>query len=675
MFRRTCLVILSLVVSLLVVGLTACQRLDEGEPSVAAQREDGSQTAPDSAPQVSTKPTATVALRSNPETTQAAPADTGIIMQPLPALIDGFEIEAVPAPDLPPGNQPRFLVQPAHTVVHLSGYPDFEHLRRPSIAIYPVAEYAQLRLLAERQAERLQLILADWTAAQRLLADGALPYLPEANAVQIVQAKVEPISFEGGQGIRYLTQFVQDISPVVNRALHYTFQGMTDDGRFYVSAILPVSSSSLPQDIAAAQEDGFERFAFNFDQVRYQAYLDEQQAHLNSLESQDFNPSLTELDALIESLNLTRYEGPGPMPWTPEVPPAPDQVVDRFLDAYIAQGGFSGGAQLDNLALHPDLVAEVGAFMDSLNSQGILASRYDPLLMTTARPDDFGFDELRVGPALMDQVTAKVRVERHWHYSRAVSPIEFNLVWDGNRWLIRGVDSIIDRFPPTEPTLVAQQLMAMLTASTGQFSETDQWLAQINPAIVAPNSAIRLCDQIWPVGFAIEGSYIQQPAPWLSSNVEAEAMVVVYLPFTHSLLTVKLAQQADTWQVTEMVCGDTPAGRALAFYAWYLGAATPGPETRWTERTPYVDDLNPGHYFVTDRFLREANERRATEDPYLPPAEVADRFSVAPGSDPNTVLVELTYLESDQARLVTLILTLEQQEGKWRIDDISSQAE
>ena len=63
--------------------------------------------------------------------------------------------------------------------------------------------------------------------------------LPLMNAVQQMHTRVEYVQFKGGEGVSYLAQYAQGPVPVNNGELFYTFQGLTDDGEFYVSAILP----------------------------------------------------------------------------------------------------------------------------------------------------------------------------------------------------------------------------------------------------------------------------------------------------------------------------------------------------------------------------------------------------------------------------------------------------
>ena len=593
-------------------------------------------------------------------------------------LVEIVTVETVPAYDLIPHHGSRYLQQPAHTVLHLTGYPESENYHEPQISIYPVEAYSQLTLVAEQEVEHLQALLAHWPHPEPMPGKETFPHLPERNAAQILHARPVRLAFQNGEGIRYLTQYVQDYSPIVSNSLLYTYQGLSDDGQFYVSAVLPVASDALPRDISDAQEQGFDSFTYNFDRVGYEQYLAEQQTLIDNLPDEVFSPDLSALDALVRSLDLSQYLGPDGDVWAPDVAPGPDQMVDDFLEAYIPAGGFPAGAHRDNPALAPEFVAQAKATVASYASQGIDASRYDPVLMTHVGPLGFDFERVHIAWSSIDGEQATLLLERHWHSTLAVSPLRLTLGWSGEQWQITGVSSagVNDNAlrTTTEAERAAEQLFAAMVAGAGQFESPAEWLRQVDPAIVAPNGTVDICDQSWPAGFAIEGSFVQ-PAPLhLSSNVEQEAYVVVYLPFKGGVLTAQLVQQDGAWQVSDVVCGDTPQGKALAFYSWYLGAAAraaEGGETRWAERAPNVDAMNPGHYFVTERFLREA-WLRFQEDPYLPPAQVPHRFFVESGSEEVTVLVHLEYHGEEQVRVETLRLSFEQEGEQWLIDNIET---
>jgi hypothetical protein len=72
-----------------------------------------------------------------------------------------------------------------------------------------------------------------------------LPTVPFFNAAQVFASNVQPISFQNGSGIRFVTEYAQGFVSINNQDLFYHFQGFTDDGNYYMVAVLPVTSPVL----------------------------------------------------------------------------------------------------------------------------------------------------------------------------------------------------------------------------------------------------------------------------------------------------------------------------------------------------------------------------------------------------------------------------------------------
>jgi hypothetical protein len=88
------------------------------------------------------------------------------------------------------------------------------------------------------------------------------------------------------------------VMPINNDELIYTYQGLTSDGKYYVAAVLPVNHPSLPAD---GQVTGNEPPAFTDD---FTAYLASVVAALNPEAASSFTPDLTQLDAMMSSLEV-----------------------------------------------------------------------------------------------------------------------------------------------------------------------------------------------------------------------------------------------------------------------------------------------------------------------------------------------------------------------------------
>jgi hypothetical protein len=199
-------------------------------------------------------------------------------------------------------NGMNYLLLPQHlSFTFLNSYADAEPLLQrqqlnletmPRIVVYPVAAYSAVHHLARVQIEQLQALLA----ARPSTPGGLLPYLPLHNAAQVFHSQVAYLTFTNGAGVRYVTAFSQEASPITNQQLIYTFQGLTDDGQYYVAAFFPVTTAVLPDTVKV---DDWEAFSVN-----YSTYLAETKAVLNDLTPLDFTPDFTLLDAVVASLRV-----------------------------------------------------------------------------------------------------------------------------------------------------------------------------------------------------------------------------------------------------------------------------------------------------------------------------------------------------------------------------------
>jgi hypothetical protein len=129
----------------------------------------------------------------------------------------------------------------------------------------------------------------------------ALPFLPWINAAQVFCSQPKVIEFPGGRGIRYLTYYSQGMSPIVDQQVFYTFQGLTNDGQFYISAAFPLQTGIFPTVPPACPKCSDP----NFNPLpEWQATFTEQLGQLNVQPEDEFTPSLKALDDLIESVRI-----------------------------------------------------------------------------------------------------------------------------------------------------------------------------------------------------------------------------------------------------------------------------------------------------------------------------------------------------------------------------------
>jgi hypothetical protein len=197
-------------------------------------------------------------------------------------------VETVTAQPGTPGG-PYWEAAPQYRLLTLEGYPVTSHLRKPQIIFYSVEDLPIANENMDKIATDLQALLqAKQTGVQ-------LPFLPLFSESQAMHAQLQFLDFKNGNGMRFLTQLTQGITPINNYELFYTFQGLTSDGKYYISAILPVTNPELPTD---SNISGDMANALN----DYRTYLSNTITLLNERPSVVYTPDLDKLDALIRSI-------------------------------------------------------------------------------------------------------------------------------------------------------------------------------------------------------------------------------------------------------------------------------------------------------------------------------------------------------------------------------------
>ena len=197
-----------------------------------------------------------------------------------------------------PNNAGWWEVAPEHLEFTLTGYQVQDKMLEPQIFVYPANEYTQLNPQAAEQIQKLKTALSGGP-----LTKDALPSWM-VNAGQIFTAKAQVVPFQSGRGVRFLTQYAQYPAPANNRELAYHFQGLTDDGRYYVVAVLPVTSSILAEDEKPESPVPSEGVQLPAGGMPDQAYYDSVTKALDAMYEDSFNPSLFQLDALIQSITV-----------------------------------------------------------------------------------------------------------------------------------------------------------------------------------------------------------------------------------------------------------------------------------------------------------------------------------------------------------------------------------
>jgi hypothetical protein len=249
--------------------------------------------------------TTSVAPATNPVPTVLPPAtDTSLPMTNTTcnemslfldaALATGFNCQSVP--EAADTSLPPFAINPKYTEITLQGYPLGARMMTPHIDVFPVERYGQLL------PDTLPTFVADLQSFINGTAPGTqeLPLLPIQNAGQLLHVQYQIIPFANGKGTRFLTEYAQFYDPINNFDMFYTFQGLTSDGKYWISAVLPISNPLLPAD-GKNPPNGQSWDAFG---NAFPKYLSDIVTQLNSQTPESYSPTIPMLDTLIASIRI-----------------------------------------------------------------------------------------------------------------------------------------------------------------------------------------------------------------------------------------------------------------------------------------------------------------------------------------------------------------------------------
>ena len=233
---------------------------------------------------------------------------TSVIYEPLSLLIPQQVATGASGKDFPRVDSEEaawWQLSPGHLQVMLGDYYILQDkFHQPQIYVYPAQDYAELLPTVFENIHRLNNILSNTSA---VINPDELPTVPFFNAKHIFASGIEVLSFQNGSGVRFVTQYAQYAAPVNNHELFYQFQGVTDDGAYYIIAIFPVTAPDLAENSDSAAVRPINGIAYpdmsdtNADWDAYYAAVTEL---LNTTPGDAFNPALGQLDALINSMEI-----------------------------------------------------------------------------------------------------------------------------------------------------------------------------------------------------------------------------------------------------------------------------------------------------------------------------------------------------------------------------------
>ena len=132
-----------------------------------------------------------------------------------------------------------------------------------------------------------------------------MPFLPMWEAQQAFVSHVKYVNFRNGKGVFFLTQWNTETSQIANDGLEYAFQGITDDGKYYVYAEFSVAAPTLPKgDEPEVMAWNQKEYLLPRQSKKYQTYVRGVVTQLQALRDDQFQPKLELLERLISSLEV-----------------------------------------------------------------------------------------------------------------------------------------------------------------------------------------------------------------------------------------------------------------------------------------------------------------------------------------------------------------------------------
>jgi hypothetical protein len=224
-------------------------------------------------------------------------------------ITTGVQVEAIEGnPITQPDVEFLYAHYPEHIRFSFLNYMDGYEFRLPyliegpQILVYSIDAMREFGYDYVEQANALESLLLERPdlSAYVGISEVRLPFVPWVNSGQMMRSHAQYVDIAGvGSGIRYVTRHSQEADHLTDRQVFYTFQGIMKGGTYYVSAVFPVKTGVLPEEIDTTGID-WNTFGANY----AEHYLPETFAQIASVSDVDFNPSLNRLDALIQSITF-----------------------------------------------------------------------------------------------------------------------------------------------------------------------------------------------------------------------------------------------------------------------------------------------------------------------------------------------------------------------------------
>ena len=195
-----------------------------------------------------------------------------------------------PANPTPPGSNPAYdrWGFGARTVDNLYTW--------PTLSIYPVAQVEALKDDSSKAA--IDAAIAFLKNKVDPTTVDQIPVYPLEMQGQVLHAQHRVVDFTGGVGFRFVTAYASDVGPITNdRGLHYQFIGVTNDGKYFLSFSVPITTAALNGNDASFPDMNAPDIA-----TQYPKYVNDTAAKLDKAATTDFSIDLEQLDTLMASI-------------------------------------------------------------------------------------------------------------------------------------------------------------------------------------------------------------------------------------------------------------------------------------------------------------------------------------------------------------------------------------
>ena len=179
--------------------------------------------------------------------------------------------------------------------------------------------------------------------AQSAGADTTIPTPPIFGGLeQLPVGRIVFIPFEGGQAVGYVSHYASAGGPVTNdNGLDYVIQGLTDDGRYYIVGLLPLSANFLPDTAADISADTLSSIESDVT-----AYLTSVGADIEGAADSDFTPDLGSIRNALATIAIGAGMAAKESAPVSQVPPA--ELVGTVWQWTGATGSTTGDITVEN---------------------------------------------------------------------------------------------------------------------------------------------------------------------------------------------------------------------------------------------------------------------------------------------------------------------------------------